>query len=323
MTEPDIKKGLAGVVDDRAAVSKANPETNSLLYRGHPVHESATTQPSTTVRVPSGDLQLVGDVWHAPIEPRGSVVLLHGGGQRRHSWRRTGARLAASGWSSYAFDARGHGESSWAPDGDYSENALIRDLEAITKGLDDPPVLVGASMGGITALIGEGEQPGLARGLVLVDVVARLEPAGVDRIQAFMSGAPNGFATLEEASDAIAAYNPHRPRPKSLEGLRKNLRQADDGRWHWHWDPSFMRIRNEPARDSHYERARDAASRIGVPTMLVRGAESDIVSREGIQEMLELIPDSRAVEVASTGHMVAGDDNDVFTSELEGFLASL
>ncbi|GEK79116.1 alpha/beta fold hydrolase [Agrococcus baldri] len=279
--------------------------------------------PEEAVRVATGDVQLVGDVWPASAEPRGSVVLLHGGGQRRHSWRRTGERLAQQGWTAFAFDARGHGESGWSPDGDYSMNALVRDLQAIIGSLDEAPVLVGASMGGMTALMGEAEQKGLSRGLVLVDVVARLEPDGVERIRAFMEGVPEGFATLEDASDAIAAYNPHRPRPKSVEGLRKNLRRADDGRWHWHWDPAFLRIDNEPARESRHERARIAASRIRVPTLLVRGAESDIVSRAGIEEMLMLIPESRAVEVPATGHMVAGDDNDVFTGELERFLAAL
>lgn len=282
---------------------------------------------SERFRVRSGEVTLVGDVWRpggeADGDAKGSVLLLHGGGQRRHSWRRTGARLATQGWTAYAPDARGHGDSDWAPDGDYSSDALVGDLRAITDHIGDRPVLVGASMGGMTALAAEGEHRGLARGLVLVDVVARMEPQGVDRIQAFMSGAPNGFGSLEEAADAVAAYNPHRPRPKSVEGLRKNLRRGDDGRWRWHWDPAFLRIRNEPAREARYERARDAARAVRVPTLLVRGGESDIVSPEGIAEMREFIPHARAVEVAATGHMVAGDDNDVFTAELHSFLASV
>lgn len=274
------------------------------------------------VHVASDGIDLVGDHWPAEAESRGSVLLLHGGGQRRHSWRRTGQWLAEAGWTAYAFDARGHGESGRATDGDYSVSALADDLLRILDEIGDTPILVGASMGGMTSLISEGERGPIARGLVLVDIVARLEPEGAARIQAFMGGAPNGFATLEEASDAIAAYNPHRPRPKSLTGLRKNLVQGEDGRWRWHWDPRFLQRGTEPEREIRYERSAAAARSITVPTLLVRGSHSDIVSAEGLQEMRELIPHAQTVEVGAAGHMIAGDDNDVFTAELLRFIGS-
>lgn len=175
-------------------------------------------------------------------------------------------------------------------------------------------------MGGMTSLIAEGERGQLARGLVLVDIVARLEPLGVERIQAFMSAAPDGFATLAEAADAIAAYNPHRPRPKKLDRLRKNLVQREDSRWRW--DPGFLRVGSEPEREIRQERAQRAAQSSCVPTLLVRGAHSDIVSAEGLREMQELIPHVQTVEVASAGHMIAGDDNDVFTAQLTRFVES-
>lgn len=245
-----------------------------------------------------------------------------GGGQRRHSWRRTGQWLAEAGWSTYAFDARGHGNSDWSADGCYTASALVGDLLRIIDEVGDTPILVGASMGGMTSLIAEGERGPIARGLVLVDIVARIEPAGSDKIQAFMRSAPNGFGTLEEASEAIAAYNPHRPRPKSLTGLHKNLVQGEDGRWRWHWDPRFLQRGTEPEREIRYERSAAAARSISVPTLLVRGAHSDIVSLEGLQEMQELIPHAQSVEVGSAGHMIAGDDNDVFTSELLQFITA-
>lgn len=272
------------------------------------------------VRVDSGGVELVGDHWSAATDAQGAVLLLHGGGQRRHSWRRTGQWLAEAGWSAWAFDARGHGESGRSPDGNYSVSALVDDVIAIIDEIGEAPVLVGASMGGMTSLIAEGERGPLARALVLVDIVARIESEGSSKIQAFMRSAPNGFASLEEASDAIAAYNPHRPRPTSLDGLRKNLVQRDDGRWHWHWDPRFLERGTEPELEIRYERASAAAQRIAVPTLLVRGGHSDIVSDEGLQEMRELIPHAQSVEVGSAGHMIAGDDNDVFTSELLQFI---
>src|SRR5690606_40599381 len=112
-----------------------------------------------------------------------------------------------------------------------------------SAGLPRPPVLVGASLGGLASLVAvaeSGEQERTARALVLVDVAHRIEDEGRDRIGAFMTGHLDGFASLEEAADAIAAYNPHRPRPKDLSGLAKNLRQREDGRWVWHWDPAFV-----------------------------------------------------------------------------------
>lgn len=271
------------------------------------------------LRVRSGELELTGDHWPA-AEPKGSVLLLHGGGQRRFSWHRTGQWLAEAGWNAFAFDARGHGDSDRAADGDYSVSAMVEDMLAVIDAIGEAPILVGASMGGMTALIAEGEGGPLARGLVLVDIAARVEPDGARKIQAFMSAAPDGFATLEEASDAIAAYNPHRPRPKSLNGLRKNLVRGEDGRWRWHWDPAFLQRGTEPEREINYERASAAARRVTVPTLLIRGAHSDLVSEEGVAEMRELIPHARHVEVRAAGHMIAGDDNDVFTAELLRFI---
>jgi pimeloyl-ACP methyl ester carboxylesterase len=133
-----------------------------------------------------------------------------------------------------------------------------------------------------------------------------------------------GFATLEEAAAALSAYNPHRPRPKNLDGLQKNLRLHTDGRWHWHWDPAFMDVDpDDTTRGMAEDRRRRAATRVRIPTLLVRGTESDVVSIRGARELLELIPGARLAEVPQAGHMVAGDDNDAFSAEIEAFLAAL
>lgn len=286
-------------------------------------------------------VRLAGDRWEPVAGPsRGVVLLLHGGGQTRHSWRRTGERLARLGWAAVAVDARGHGDSDWAPDGNYGQRVLATDVEAVVGQLDEPPVLVGASMGGMTALVAQAADPRLGRALVLVDITPRMERAGTEKIFEFMSSAPDGFATLEEASEAISAYNPHRRRPASLEGLKKNLRERD-GRWYWHWDPAFMSVRAEADRAMSGQAAREvaggdgasapmtvpdpsplytAAREIRVPTLLVRGRQSNVVSEEGVAELLQLIPHAEYVDVSGAGHMVAGDDNDVFAGQLGGFL---
>ena len=264
----------------------------------------------------------MGERWEG-ADPDDVVLLLHGGGQTRHSWARTARRLARDGRTAVALDARGHGDSAWHADQDYGLEGFVSDLLAYVATLRRPPVLVGASLGGITALVAAGEHPALARGLVLVDVVVRVRPAGVDRIRDFMTASPDGFASLEEVADAIAAYNPNRPRPKSLDGLRKNVRLGEDGRWRWHWDPAFMRIDDEPQRRFDPARLRAAAGHLTLPTLIVRGVESDVVDDAGLADMLELVPTATAVDVQQAGHMVAGDDNDVFASALEKFLTTL
>jgi pimeloyl-ACP methyl ester carboxylesterase len=267
-------------------------------------------------------VRLAGERWKGD-EERPGVVLLHGGGQTRHSWGRTAQRLSEHGWTAVALDARGHGDSQWAPDQDYSLDAFVADLIDFIETLAQPPVLVGASLGGITALTAVGEHPGVACGLVLVDVVVQVEPRGVERIRDFMTARPEGFSSLDEVADAIAAYNPLRRRPRNLDGLRKNVRLGADGRWHWHWDPAFMRIGDEPQRKIDPRRLGAAASAVTIPTLIVRGLQSDVVGENGLRDMLERIPSARAVDVSGAGHMVAGDDNDVFASALEGFLEAL
>jgi pimeloyl-ACP methyl ester carboxylesterase len=243
------------------------------------------------------------------------VILLHGGGQTRHAWGgalRQGARL---GFRMISADLRGHGESGWAADLDYSIDASVADLRAMIDDIGQTPFIVGASLGGLIGLIYAGEG-GPVRGLVLVDVAPRIELNGAARIGAFMRSAPNGFASVDEAADAVAAYLPHRPRPKDTSGLMKNLRLRDDGRYHWHWDPQMFDGRD--LRDP--ERLHRAARALTAPVLLVRGGLSDVVSPEGAKEFLALAPHAEFVDIAGADHMVAGDRNDAFNAATFDFL---
>src|SRR5438445_2548497 len=257
------------------------------------------------------------------------VVLLHGGGQTRHSWGSTLEDLAERGWHAVSVDHRGHGDSEWAADGDYTLDAFAADVAAIARSFDQPPALVGASLGGVSALAAIAETPppnSIASALVLVDVAPTIEAAGTARIRQFMtSHFEHGFGSLDEVADAISAYNPHRPRPSDLSGLRKNLRQREDGRWAWHWDPRFISGRfgsQDETRSSLVDpaRLRLAAKTLTIPVLLVRGRMSDLLSEEGAQELLELVPHARLADVAGAGHMVAGDRNDLFNDEVVSFL---
>ena len=264
-------------------------------------------------------VKLRGDAWGDAGAP--GVVLLHGGGQTRHSWAGTGHRLAEAGWYAVSLDQRGHGESDWAPRGEYRLDDFVADLRCVARTFPRPPVVVGASLGGMAALLAEGESDDrVASAVVLVDITPRIEPEGVTRIVSFMTARPDGFASLEEAADAVAAYRRHRPRPKDLSGLAKNLRRGADGRYRWHWDPDFLGKDRRLGDTYEPQRFVNAARRLAVPTLLVRGMESDVVSRAGVEEFLAAAPHARLVDVSRAGHMVAGDRNDAFTGAVVEFL---
>lgn len=283
-----------------------------------------------TLRLDGDGLTLAADAYGPPDGP--PVLFFHGGGQTRHAWGGTARLLGDKGWRATTVDLRGHGESDWAPhrevEGDgYTLDAFAADVRAVAAIQSSPPVLIGASLGGLASLTAIGEAPeglAVASGLVLVDVAPRLEQEGIDRIAEFMLGNLDGFASLDEVADAVAAYNPHRPRPKDLSGLRKNVRLRDDGRWYWHWDPAFLlggRI-DETRSVRNEGRLEDAARAVALPALLVRGRQSDVLSEEGVRHTLELMPQARYVDVGGAGHMVAGDRNDAFNDAVVEFLRS-
>jgi pimeloyl-ACP methyl ester carboxylesterase len=256
------------------------------------------------------------------------VLLLHGGGQTRASWGTASAKLAAEGLHCFALDSRGHGESEWDAQARYGPQNLARDVAEVVRQIGGPVVLVGASLGGLTGLLAAADLgPQAINGLVLVDVVPKVRREGSARIVAFMNGAPDGFGSLEEAADAIAAYLPHRPRPKSLEGLKKNLRQRPDGRWVWHWDPAMFSpgVRGDIDQLQAQMRARldAAAASLTIPLVLVRGLLSDVVDEEGIEELRALAPHLEVADLEGAAHTAAADNNDGFADVVVGFVQRL
>jgi peroxiredoxin len=269
---------------------------------------------------------LVGESWGDRDAP--AVVFLHGGGQTRHAWGGTARRVAAHGWRAIVLDARGHGDSDWSPTGDYRLESFADDLQRVLRQVGATPVLVGASLGGLTTMLLLGEvQPGAARGVVLVDIVPDMEQTGALRVHGFMlERARTGFASIEEVATAVGAYNTHRPAPADVRGLRKNLRERD-GRLYWHWDPSFMDASTGqlPSEIGDVDRMHRAVARMvaDAPVMLVRGRASDLVSERKAAEFVARFPSVEFVDVTGAGHMVAGDRNDAFTDHVLAYLDAL
>lgn len=259
------------------------------------------------------------------------VMLLHGGGQTRYAWGGAAHKIAEAGHRAYSIDQRGHGDSDWVESRAYAYDDYARDVIAVGRQIKEltgqAPVIVGASLGGISGLAATwmGEA-GLFSGLVLVDVTPHLDPAGVQRIQGFMTERiREGFASLDDAADAIAAYLPHRKRPKSLEGLSKNLRLGSDGRYRWHWDPAFIdgpRSVNTDEKKAQ-EVLIEATRALQMPVMLVRGQQSELVTEEAVAKFMALAPEAHFVDVSGARHMVAGDKNDAFNDAVFEFLENL
>lgn len=260
-------------------------------------------------------LSVVASRWAAPRA--GTALLLHGGGQTRHSWRRA-AGLLRQHRTVVAPDTRGHGESGWSHDGDYRLPTLRDDVLCLLEQIASPTVIVGSSLGGLTGLLAaERAGPAAVTGLVLVDAVPHYDPAGGRRIRDFMRQHPGGFATVDEAAACLGHFRdgPHPP----ADRVRRNLREGADGRWYWHWDPAFMfRPGNDPIR--YVSELEQAAAAITVPLLLIRGADSDVVRDDGVRRLIQAAPHARVVELPGVAHAGPAEPNEGFAALVARFV---
>lgn len=269
--------------------------------------------------------RLAADIWGGSGHP---VIFMHGGGQTRRAWDNTARRIAAKGMRAITLDLRGHGESDWVEGGNYTFARFGEDAAAVTRQVGDmfhtTPSAVGASLGGLSSLAAEFRHGPLFQSMVLVDITPRMDPDGVAKIQGFMGERmEEGFGSLEEAAEAIARYLPHRKRPGSHSGLRKNLRRGEDGRYRWHWDPNFLKGPQniDAGAEELMQELLDSLPRLHIPVLLVRGMQSELVHEDYAREFVELAPAASYVDVGGAGHMVAGDKNDVFSAAILEFLS--
>ena len=257
---------------------------------------------------------------------RPGVVCLHGGGQTAYMFEDLGAALAPR-YHVLAYDFPDHGDSDALEGGDLDRKVLAATAPPLCAEFGiDAAVFVGGSTGGVASMTLAAGQPELVAGLVVIDVGHKVEAEGVLRIAAFMAE-HESFATLEEAAEAIAAYLPNRT--VQAPRLTRNLRQRGDGRWVWKHglgrmirDRGGLHLAQEGAMNMFVGLA-DDLQRLRCPTLILRGAASDVLSEEGATEIVGLIPGARFARVAGAGHLAAGDNPESFVNLVRGFLGEI
>jgi flavin reductase (DIM6/NTAB) family NADH-FMN oxidoreductase RutF/pimeloyl-ACP methyl ester carboxylesterase len=260
-----------------------------------------------------GGLSLVADSYGDADAP--TILMLHGGGQTRRSWRAAAKALSAAGRHVIALDLRGHGDSGWAADGRYDLEAYAEDIRAVLKQLPTRPIIVGASIGGLSALAAlEGPAEASASGLVLADAAPWLNQEAGVRMGAILRRHAQGFATLEEAAAAASELS-HRS-SGNAEALKPHLRQDEKGRYFWRWDPRFL-DGFDIADNARMERA---ARSLKLPTLVVHGVQSEVITDDAIARFRELMPSAEFAEIEGAGHLVANERLDAFNAVLLEFL---
>ena len=254
-----------------------------------------------------------------------AVLCLHGGGQTAYMFEDLGAALAGR-YHVLAIDLPHHGDSD--PLDEHGPRAYSETLPPLLEAFGlETPVLVGASMGGMTSIFLGASHPELVRAIVLIDVGHQLEEEGVEKIIAFLS-AHESFGSLEEAADAIAEYLPFRHKPPDPQRLTRNMRQRADGRWEWkhgihrrvQGQKGVARLRNWREIIAGVE---DAARDIRCPALVLRGSQSDVLSDEGAEAVTALIPDARLEVIEKAGHLAAGDNPRSTVALISTFLDGL
>ena len=273
---------------------------------GTPIEGSVETDAGnfSTLGWPSNDT-------HAP-----PVLLLHGFNQTRHSWDEVGPGLAEH-FPVSAFDQRGHGDSMRSEGGDYSRASMADDVGRVADALGlERFHLVGMSMGAVHAISYAVKAPERLHSLVVVDYAPQVEKSGTGRIAALLM---QRWENLDAAVTAIRMFNPRRSEANVRERLTHSMRPQDDGRWGWKVDPAFA-TQGRFSEDSETMWAQ--VSQVRTRTLVLRGAQSDVLSEAAAERMQDTLPQGELAVVSGAGHSIAGDNPDGFLQAVVPFLRS-
>ena len=249
------------------------------------------------------------------------ILFLHGGALTAHTWDLCCLALRDE-FHCMALDQRGHGDSDWAPDADYSIGAQREDVRGFAEAMGlGQFVLVGMSMGAINGLAYAIAYPETLSALVLIDAGPNVRHPGSSRIRDFVNGGANP-ESLEAIIDRALAFNPRRDPLILRRSLMHNLRRQDDGNWVWKYD---RRRFQSMGGERHGEERRGLAgglANVTCPTLVVRGAESDVFLDEDADRLAAGLPDGRWVKIPKAGHTVQGDNPKDLVAALRMFLAA-
>ena len=248
------------------------------------------------------------------------MLLLHGFAQSGHSFDFVSLALCEK-FRVIALDLRGHGESDWSEAIDYRRETMLTDVAGVMEHLGlDSASLVGLSLGGTVGYMLAAAKPELVRSLVIVDIAPRVEQVGVNRVRGFVEG-DDYFDSIEVMIEAVRAFRPGRTDEQLKGSVLRNARRLDDGRWSWKYDPVMRRPEGRPKTGPDQENELwSALEAVRCPTLVIRGADSDVVSPATVDEMVSRIPDASAVTVEKAGHLVPGDNPVGFIRAIEPFL---
>jgi pimeloyl-ACP methyl ester carboxylesterase len=248
---------------------------------------------------------------------RPKMLLLHGGAQSAHSWDFFALAMREH-FHIVALDQRGHGDSDWSEAGDYDTPFHVADIQAFTDAIGyDHFVLIGLSMGGRNAYTFAAQYPDKVRRLVIVDVGPDIQAEGRRHIREFLEGT-EVFESFDWLVERVQRFNPRRPEAQIRGSLLNNLKQMDDGRWTWKHDRR-RGIRRDRGGEMDVA-AWEALANVQAPTLIVRGAESNILSLQTATKMCHTVKNSRLVEVPKAGHLVQGDNPVEFEKVVRDFL---
>lgn len=253
--------------------------------------------------------------WGNADKPK--MLLLHGGAQSAHSWDFFCLSLRTD-FHIVAVDQRGHGDSDWSDAGEYDTKFHVADLNSFSDAIGyDSFILIGLSMGGRNAYSFAAKYPEKVDRLIIIDVGPDIQAEGRRHIQEFLEGTET-FESFDWLVERVKRFNPRRPEKQIRGSLINNLKQMEDGRWTWKHDRRGG-IRRDRGGEMNEAAWQDLAN-VQASTLVVRGAESNILSLQTATKMSRTIAQSRLVEVPKAGHLVQGDNPVEFEQVVRDFL---